>query len=185
MPRTKEQFAALRERSRARILKAAIELFAARGFHATTIAAIAQKARVATGLMYNYFDTKDELLEAILQGTRQELATLVAEQLRHTPAGDIRAFMEGFLPRIKDRIPVWRMILSITLHQETKHVSRKAPAGFDRLLMSATAAGMTAPGGRGRWNARQTAEMLHTILVGYCVTQNEGAARRLIALLEA
>lgn len=54
---------------RARILDAAQDLFARRGFAATSMKAIAGKASVATGLLYYHFDSKDDLM-----------ATLVAER---------------------------------------------------------------------------------------------------------
>ena len=65
-------------RTRARLLAAARELFAERGMQRTSIAEIAAHADVATGSFYNYFPTKEELLDALLE---EELA----EQLRGTP----------------------------------------------------------------------------------------------------
>jgi AcrR family transcriptional regulator len=48
------------------ILDAAARLFAERGFHRTTTKDIAQAADVAEGTLYNYFETKNDLLFAIL-----------------------------------------------------------------------------------------------------------------------
>lgn len=48
------------------ILDAAAHLFAERGFHRTTTKDIAQAADVAEGTLYNYFETKNDLLFAIL-----------------------------------------------------------------------------------------------------------------------
>ena len=48
--------------SRQKIINAALFLFAKYGYEKTTIRMIAQKAGVSLGLMYNYFDGKDELL---------------------------------------------------------------------------------------------------------------------------
>ena len=58
-----EQVAALR---RAQILEAATNVFAAQGFHRTTIRDIAKAAGVADGTIYNYFENKTALLLAIL-----------------------------------------------------------------------------------------------------------------------
>lgn len=49
------------------ILDAAARLFAERGFHRTTTKDIAQAADVAEGTLYNYFETKNDLLFAILE----------------------------------------------------------------------------------------------------------------------
>lgn len=48
------------------ILDAAAHLFAERGFHRTTTKDIAEAADVAEGTLYNYFETKNDLLFAIL-----------------------------------------------------------------------------------------------------------------------
>lgn len=67
MPRSPELNARMRERTVAAIQRAALQLFASRGFHAASIAAIARRARVAKGLVYNYFRSKDDLLVAIVR----------------------------------------------------------------------------------------------------------------------
>src|SRR5919199_2262443 len=47
---------------RARILDAAVKVFAERGFHSATVAEIARAAGVADGTIYLYFKSKDDLL---------------------------------------------------------------------------------------------------------------------------
>ena len=49
------------------ILAAAKEVFARKGFHATTIAEIAKQAGLAYGSIYWYFDSKDELFHALME----------------------------------------------------------------------------------------------------------------------
>ena len=66
-------------RTRNALLAAGQRLFGERGFDATTVAEIAEAADVAIGSFYNYFDTKDELLAALLQET-------LAEHLRRMQA---------------------------------------------------------------------------------------------------
>lgn len=48
-----------------KIIDTAIQLFAEKGFHNTSISKIAEAAGVSKGLMYNYFDSKDELFKHI------------------------------------------------------------------------------------------------------------------------
>src|ERR1700739_2315747 len=45
---------------------AAKEVFARKGFHATTIADIAKEAGLAYGSIYWYFDSKDDLFHALM-----------------------------------------------------------------------------------------------------------------------
>lgn len=62
-------------RTRAALLHAAKRLFSAQGVEQTPIAQISQEADIAVGSFYNYFATKEELLEALLE-------ELLSEQLR-------------------------------------------------------------------------------------------------------
>ena len=49
------------------ILRAAIEVFARKGYHGCRIADVAREAGVAYGLVYHYFKNKDELLETVAE----------------------------------------------------------------------------------------------------------------------
>lgn len=51
-----------REKKRSEIAKKAIEVFAERGFQATTIQDIADAAHLGKGTIYHYFKTKEEIL---------------------------------------------------------------------------------------------------------------------------
>ncbi len=50
---------------RRRILHAAVHVFAEKGYHGCRIADVARAAGVAYGLVYHYFQNKDELLESV------------------------------------------------------------------------------------------------------------------------
>ena len=50
-----------KETTKARIVAAALALFQIKGFEATTTKAIARKARVAEGTVFNYFPTKEDI----------------------------------------------------------------------------------------------------------------------------
>jgi AcrR family transcriptional regulator len=70
-------------RTRAGLLAAARQLFAARGMEHTTIAQIAEHADIAIGSFYNYFRTKEELLDALLEEElSKQLALLELRQAR-------------------------------------------------------------------------------------------------------
>ncbi|MBS4729563.1 TetR/AcrR family transcriptional regulator [Mycobacterium sp. SM1] len=66
---------------RGQILVAAKEVFARKGFHATTIADIAKRAGLAYGLIYWYFDSKDELFHALMAVEEAALRAHVAAAL--------------------------------------------------------------------------------------------------------
>jgi AcrR family transcriptional regulator len=56
----------LKREREAQILDAAAAVFAAKGFHQATIREIAERADVADGTIYNYFDNKTDLLIGIM-----------------------------------------------------------------------------------------------------------------------
>jgi AcrR family transcriptional regulator len=65
-PRTSAQFIKIRHEKREMILEKALELFAETGFHSTSISQIAKRADISKGLIYNYFESKKEILENII-----------------------------------------------------------------------------------------------------------------------
>ena len=50
-----------KENTKRAILRAALELFAEKGFYNTTTKAISRKAGIAEGTLFNYFETKEDL----------------------------------------------------------------------------------------------------------------------------
>lgn len=58
---------------RAAIIGAAVALFARYGFFGTTVPDIAERAGVATGTIYRYFDTKEALVNAALAERKQAM----------------------------------------------------------------------------------------------------------------
>ena len=67
MPRSEEQFNEIRVQKKELITKVSLELFAENGFHATSMSKIAKKAGISKGLAYNYFESKKEILDQIIQ----------------------------------------------------------------------------------------------------------------------
>lgn len=60
------------ERTRARILEVALELFVEHGYEATTMRRIAEQAGVSLGNAYYYFASKEHLIQGFYQKTHEE-----------------------------------------------------------------------------------------------------------------
>jgi AcrR family transcriptional regulator len=76
-----------KETTRSRIVAAALALFQAKGFDATTTKAIARRARVAEGTVFNYFPTKEDIaLHFLEQEVEHAMATVRTNtRLRQAP----------------------------------------------------------------------------------------------------
>lgn len=66
-PRSAKQFDDIRKQKKELIMETALELFAENGFHATSMSQIAKKAGISKGLTYNYFESKKDMLDELIQ----------------------------------------------------------------------------------------------------------------------
>ena len=67
--------------ARDRILQSALDEFSEKGFHATTIDSIAERAGMAKGTVYRYFKTKESLFNALKEDTISEFVELARQDL--------------------------------------------------------------------------------------------------------
>jgi TetR/AcrR family transcriptional regulator, repressor of fatR-cypB operon len=58
---------------RRRILDAALTTFAERGYHGTAVPEVAQAAKVSTGTLYHYFDSKEILVNEVYRDAKTRL----------------------------------------------------------------------------------------------------------------
>jgi TetR/AcrR family fatty acid metabolism transcriptional regulator len=91
------------EEKRRQLLDAAVRVFARKGFHASRVGDIAEEAGVAHGLLYHYFKSKDQVLEAVFHDNWSVLLARIesveesdesaADQLRHIAAIVLRTWL--------------------------------------------------------------------------------------------
>jgi TetR/AcrR family transcriptional regulator, fatty acid metabolism regulator protein len=91
------------EDKRRQLLDAAVRVFARKGFHASRVGDIAEEAGVAHGLLYHYFESKDQVLEAVFHENWSVLLARIAsvetsdepaaDQLRHIAAIVLRTWL--------------------------------------------------------------------------------------------
>lgn len=84
---------------RRQLILATVDAIAELGFNATTIAEIARRADVSTGLVSFYFGDKDGLIEATLRHLARDLSRGVAVRLRDssTPLERVQAVIDANL----------------------------------------------------------------------------------------
>ncbi len=74
---------------KAKILNAALQLFANEGYYATSTSKIAKQAGVSEGLIFRHFNNKDGLLQAILEEGENRLRALLFDVIMETEAKQI------------------------------------------------------------------------------------------------
>jgi len=67
--------------ARSRILQAALDEFSDKGYHASTIDSIAERAGIAKGTVYRYFNTKEGLFNVLKEDTITEFVDLARKDL--------------------------------------------------------------------------------------------------------
>ncbi len=80
---------------RRRILDAALETFAARGYHGTAVPEVAEAAGVGTGTLYRYFENKEALVNEVYRDAKLRLKAAIAgipEPVGHASADAERWF---------------------------------------------------------------------------------------------
>ena len=107
------------------ILRAAIDVFAERGFFNAQVADVARAAGVAPGTVYLYFRSKDDLLVQLFERTTQEAfaeARAAAAEVRD-PAERLRLFARLHLARLgRDRNLA--IVFQVELRQSVKFMER-------------------------------------------------------------
>lgn len=71
MPRTAPQNQAIKTATKQKILNAAMELFSTIGYQQASVAKIALAAGVSKGLIYHHFESKEAVLEGLLEMLQQ------------------------------------------------------------------------------------------------------------------
>jgi AcrR family transcriptional regulator len=79
---------------RKQILEATWKCFAERGYHETTMRHIARSINVSTGVIYNYFKSKDEILDGLLEYSIEAQSRLFEAVALKNSAGE--AMLELF-----------------------------------------------------------------------------------------
>lgn len=100
------------ERTLRKILDAAREEFGERGFSESSVVGITQRAGVALGTFYTYFDSKESLFQALVKDMSAQVRDTVAPVLKEsadTLDGEARA-LESFLWFARQHRDVYRII---------------------------------------------------------------------------
>jgi AcrR family transcriptional regulator len=100
--------------TRQAILRAALDLSAARGFAGLSLREVAAHAGIAANSFYRHFQDMDELALALVDEIGLSLRQLVREARRRVKSGEsgvVRASIETFMDYIRDNGNLFRLLL--------------------------------------------------------------------------
>jgi AcrR family transcriptional regulator len=162
VPRSPEQYEAMRAATHEKVQTAAIVLFARRGFAATNMRDIAREAGISTGSIYRHYATKDDLFAALVAQAAEGLRRIVELfGSDGSPADLLGRFTREFL----DDIAGVRGSAEFVLIMNQAFVSRRESGQMRALLdqhlalMEATVALIRRGQQRGEFRAGDAAEL--------------------------
>ena len=118
-PRTSTQNEQVRAAARARLLEAALEVFATRGYSAAPVDAIATKARVSVGLLYYHFANKRAVLQAIVAQSLADVgATFAAADRESNPADRLPALLRSVADIMPRHRRFWRVFYGLRMQRD-------------------------------------------------------------------
>ena len=114
------------DRTRRRILQAAIKLFAAHGFHAVSVDQIVGKARVNKRMVYHYFGSKDALFEAALAEVYQRIESVEfhAVERGRSPREKLSRLLESYFEFL-DAEPEFTRLLQWENLEKGRHLTKE------------------------------------------------------------
>ncbi len=102
------------------ILKTALALFTERGFYGTPTAMISREAGVATGTLFFYFKTKEELIDILYRQIKSQAAAALREGVDREPDVQMKIRKVGknalaWATTHPERIPVYGTVCPLPL----------------------------------------------------------------------
>ena len=120
---------------RSRILKAAVKVFAQRGFYNAKVSQIAKNAGIADGTIYLYFKNKDEILISIFE---EEMAKFIAQVHKEIESetdikSKLQIFVKTHLGFVKKN-PKLAQVFQLELRQSNKFIKEYAGSRLKEYL---------------------------------------------------
>jgi AcrR family transcriptional regulator len=133
-----------------RLIEAAAQEFGERGFHEAAITGITQRAGVALGTFYTYFESKEEVFRALVRDMSNATRAHVAEAARGAPdrLTAERRGLAAFIAFVRARPELYRIIeeAQFVAQDEYRQHYLTFADGYRRNLAGARARGEVADG---------------------------------------
>jgi AcrR family transcriptional regulator len=94
------------------ILEAALDAFAHRGLDGVSLGEVADRAGISKALIYEHFDSKKDLHDAVLQASHDQLVARVLTSIgdAESPEDRLRLGIDAFLSFVEEHRTAWRIV---------------------------------------------------------------------------
>jgi AcrR family transcriptional regulator len=134
-PRTPKQFQNIREEKKILIMDTALRQFANEGYHNTTISHIARYAGISKGLMYNYFKSKEELLNMIINRSMEDIfSNFNHDHQDNLSEEEFESFIRILFTHIRKNLSFWRLFYQLMLQKDVRDQFLKSYTGEASLV---------------------------------------------------
>lgn len=145
-PRTSKQYEVIREEKIVLIMDTALEHFANEGYFAATINHIAKHAGISKGLMYNYFESKEALLKAIIHKSISEVLNYFdIDRDGYLSEEEFEFFVRKVNVMLKEKRSFWRLLFQLLMQNDVREQFQKSFVGTDSLERSGTVPELNLP----------------------------------------
>ena len=139
-----------RENSKKLLVHTALKLFSEKGYDATSIRNIASEAGVSLGLMYNYFKSKEELLQEIFLLGNQDIMLSFTKPETGRDASPLKQHIRRTVQILKEKREFWRLLHSLRFQRNVlasvaREVEEQVAYVEAQLRLNLQEAGVPAP----------------------------------------
>lgn len=173
-PRTKDKNTEIRLESMKKIMDAAFTLIAKQGYESTSIAQIAQKAGVSKGLLYNYYASKEEMLQKMIMHALSEADRAIEKVMTSNSTPTLEILLRFYFSELKRNTDQWRLMTELTFKIDKFKfvhdlVTEKINAYIQMLELLLTQSGIENPKGE----AKLLAALFDGIGIQYLVIKED------------
>lgn len=102
-------------------MDAALYLFASEGYSHCSISQLASHAGISKGLMYNYFESKEALLIAIIEEGINEIMVMIdPNQDGILESEEVEGFIRNTFKMMRENMQFWTLFISVVLQPPVK-----------------------------------------------------------------
>jgi len=149
-----------KEQTRRKIFDAALALFMAKGFEATTVDDIAARADVAKGTFFNYFPRKESVIESLAEDWMEAAQDTAADRARPALAR-LRALYAGITDAFEKHPDLSRAVMRASAQRICRPSTDGSWRGFEELVIRVIREGQQ----RGELRTDTSPQVLHGVLV--------------------